>query len=211
MQINKEFLRSLYPCVDRYKHFLKHNINFNGSFSQFLDLDTISYSDKVWVAGEVLNRNQSINWAILCAESVVPLFENQYSADKRVSNCINFLKTVKDFNNLTSDEKSEIKKHLDETHAITAGNKDTSLAAYYSARSAQNIAMIASRPHTHRHALYAAYAAIRATNAANTINYTIHAALAPQSAAHAPRLQTFTAKLDQEALNLQFLKQVCSS
>jgi len=96
MQINKEFLKSLNPCADRYENYLEHNASFDGSISDFLELDTISYEDKVWVAVRVLTSNQVVNWSVLCAESVVHIFEDKHPDDKILSNCIDFLKTVND-------------------------------------------------------------------------------------------------------------------
>jgi len=129
MRINKEFLKNLKPCTDRYKNFLEHNCSFDGGFSDFLDLDTISYGDKMWVAERIIKRNQAVKWAILCAESVLPIFENRYPVENRLSDCINFLKTVKDFNSLTDVEMLEIKNYVDASRSIYGVASDTSDAA----------------------------------------------------------------------------------
>jgi len=185
MQINKEFLKSLKPCADRYKVFLKHHADFDGSLSEFLDLPNLEYGDKAWVAERVLNKNQAIKWATLCAESVVHIFEEQCPGNKHPRDCIDFLKTVNDFDNLTETEKLEIEKHKDiigDYYSTSAANYATSAAHYALYSDVYNAAFAAH---------YAVYAA---THSANAASDSIES----------------DAKQKQEALNLQFLKQVIS-
>jgi len=205
MQINKEVLKRLNPCADRYKVFLKHHGEFNGSLSEFMELPNVAYSDKVWVAEKVLTKNKRVKWAILCAESVMYIFEAKYPDDKSLSDCINYLKTVNDFDDLTYAEKSKIEKHLDiiekalPTYASYATG-DVNYAAHS--------------------AIYAAYYA--ATSA--TTSDTTSASSAAQAARFATEFATesafyaaknagenFTAaKHNQLELNIKFLKQVIS-
>jgi len=192
MQINKDVLKSLNPCTSRYWNFLKYNADFSGSFSEFLELDSVSYSDKVWVAEKALNKNQAVSWAILCADSVVYVFEAKHPGNKRLSNCIRYLKTVKDFNSLTDIEKSEIKKHED----ISGVNYDTSAA---------------------HHALYAAHCAVYAAHYVTLATYANYATSAAFHATNAALLAAAdtgedadSAGNNQKALNLQFLRMACS-
>jgi len=194
MQINKEFLKSLNPCTDRYKHFLKHHGEFNGSFSEFMDLPNLDYEDKIWVAGEILNKNQLVNWSILCAESVIHIFEANYPGNKSLSNCIEFLKTVNDFNNLTDAQSLEIKRHLGIIRDYCADH------ANYAASAAIYAACVAVYA-THAAALDATYASDAARSATSAADY------AGEDAAFADE---DAAKHSQQALNLQFLKQVIS-
>jgi len=191
MQINKEVLKSLNPCFDRYEHFLENNANFDGSFNDFLDLTNLDYDDKTWVAEKILTQNQAVIWSVLCAESVLHIFEKKYPKDKRPRDCINFLKTVKDFNNLNDIEKSEIKRHLD----IIQVSYATDCVAY-----------AATAVH------YATYNSARAASGA--ANYAIHTANnAAYSAAYAAKNageDVSAAGNNQQALNIQFLKQVTS-
>jgi len=183
MKINKEVLKGLNPCADRYKHFLKHHANFDGSLSEFLDLPNLEYGDKAWVAVRVLTKNKRVKWAMLCVESVVHIFEAKYPYDRCLSNCIRYLKTVKDFNSLTDTEREEIEKHLDIIKKA--------LPAY--ATYATSAAV--------RSATYTTSAAVR--SAAYATEAAFHAAKDAGEDANA-------AKQKQEALNLQFLKQVIS-
>jgi len=198
MQINKEVLKSLNPCADRYEHFLEHYGEFNGSLSDFLDLPNLDYDDKVWVAMRVLTKNQAISWAILCAESVVHIFEAKRPDDKRLINCINFLKSINDFSSLTIDQALEIKRHESDTDDVIASNSADD-AAYY--------------------ASYAAYAAAYSATFAASVSEDVYAAAyATKHATYAARFAFHAAsnsinddaEQKQKYINLQFLKQVVS-
>jgi len=201
MQINKEFLRSLEPCASRYENYLEHHAEFNGSFIEFLDLPNLEYADKIWVTKNVLTKHQAINWSILCVESVVHIFEAKYPDDRYISNCIRYLKTVKDFNSLTDAQVLEIERHeaiyrtasntpihYYNTHAVRA----TSDAAYYAIRAACAV-------RTSEAVSYATLAAFHATEATFADEDAFYASNAARSA-----------KQKQKELNIQFLKQVTS-
>jgi len=196
MQINKEVLKSLNPCDNRYEHFLEHHGEFSGSFNDFLDLTNVEYSYKIWVAVRVLTKNQLINWSILFAESVVHIFEDKHPDDKSLSDCINFLKTVNDFDNLTDTERKEIEKHMDiirDYYASYAANA-TTLAAAYAVNAVHS----------------ACAAALTACVAADAVNYAARAAnYATNAAFHATNADG--ARNNQKELNIQFLKQVINA
>jgi len=198
MQINKEFLKSLNPCANRYENYLEHNADFSGSFSDFLELPNVAYSDKSWVAEKILNKNQAVKWAILCAQSVIHVFEAKNTDDKILSNCINFLKTVNDFDNLTDTEKLEIKKHLDIIRDYYTAQYATD--ALYTVYATNAVYAVCAAAH-------AAHYTIRATRFAASA--TIAATYAARSAKNAGE-DADAAQQNQEALNLQFLKQVTS-
>jgi len=208
MQINKEFLKSLNPCADRYKVFLKHHGKFNGSFSEFMDLPNLDYEDKIWVAKRVLNKNQAVSWAILCAQSVVPVFEKEYPDDKRIRDCINFLKSIDDFNNLTYIERSEIEKHFDISADIVseyacdyAVNCAATHAFYYVVHAAHYV--VTSVTASAAYVAGAEYAALAA-------RYAAHAALAANAVRSASNSINDDAWQNQQALNLQFLRMASS-
>ena len=111
MIINKEFLTKFSPCTKRFSNYLSNYPDFNSSFDDFLDLDKITYEDKIWVAKKVLNKNQMVHFGLLCAESVLDIFEAKYPEDKRVGDCIRYLKSIPDFSDLFLKQKEEIGKH----------------------------------------------------------------------------------------------------
>jgi len=73
MQINKEFLKSLSPCKDRWKNYLKYYDNFSGSLSEFMELDKISVDDKFWLFTKEINelKDAQREFAFICADRVV--------------------------------------------------------------------------------------------------------------------------------------------
>ena len=146
MLINKEFLKELKPCTERYKNFLEHYADFSGTMVEFLDLDKITYKDKIWVIKLVVKREILEQWAILCAESVLYIFEKECPNDKRPRDCIEYLKT---------GEKNK-EKTLLHSRAVHAAAYTANAAAYaaYAATYAAAYAADAAA-----YAAYAAYAA----------------------------------------------------
>ncbi len=67
--INKEIIKSLKPCADRYENYLKHYPDFEGCLEEFLDLEHISHTDKIWVSVRVMPRFWVECFAIDCALS----------------------------------------------------------------------------------------------------------------------------------------------
>jgi hypothetical protein len=67
IQVNKSVIANLEPCQDRLDNYLAHYSNFNGSILEFLDLEHISSTDKIWVAVRLLPREQLEYFAIDCA------------------------------------------------------------------------------------------------------------------------------------------------
>lgn len=122
MIINKEIISNFKPCKERFDVFLDAYSDFNGSFDEFLDLDKISYQDKIWVSQRVLNKNQLIHFGLLCAESVLNIFEKKYPQDKRVSDCIQFLKTIPNFSDMSSNQGKEILAHRNTADAAYAAD-----------------------------------------------------------------------------------------
>ena len=91
--VNNKTIKDLKPCAERYKNWLEHYQYWSGSFADFLDLDKISYEDKVWVSKKLLSIDELTKWSILCAESVLPIFEARYPDDKRPRECVEYLKS----------------------------------------------------------------------------------------------------------------------
>jgi hypothetical protein len=81
--IDASKLADLKPCKDRFDNYLEHYSDFNGSINGFLDLEHITYDDKVWVAQRLLTKEQAVEWSCLCAESVLENYEKEYPGDDR--------------------------------------------------------------------------------------------------------------------------------
>lgn len=188
IKINKNILKNLNPCADRYKNFLKHYPKFNGSFLKFLDLPNISYSDKIWVAQNLLNINQLVQFGILTATSVIHIYEKHYPNDKRIHDCLEYLTSIDDFTNLSSNQRKRICEYkVDAKAAYVAAPADAAYYAYYAtAYAAANAAA------------YAVYAAAAAADYATVAAYAAYAANSSE------------ARIEQEEFNIELLKIVVS-
>ena len=158
MKINVEIISKLNPCESRFTNFKKQYPNFDDSFTEFLKLENITYDDKVWVMVRLLSKNQLVHWSILCAESVLHIFENERPQDKRVSEALTTLKSIPDFENMSDAERKAANSAA--TNAANAANAATAAtAAAYAANAATAAAYAANSA--------AAYA-YAANSAANT-------------------------------------------
>ena len=73
ININKEILKNLNPCADRWKNYLDHYDSFSGSFEEFLLLDKITIADKVFVIKKMIPTKYLVKWTQKCSESVAHL------------------------------------------------------------------------------------------------------------------------------------------
>ena len=139
------------------KILISQTIQSNKHLQHFIvDCNTVSYDDKVYILTKTLNKNQLVCFAILCAQSVQHIFEEKYPENKSVANLLNYLSEIKDFNNLSHEQRQEIARLRDATYTATYA------AAYYAANAAYYAADAAAADAA---AAYATYAA--ASNAAN--------------------------------------------
>src|ERR1017187_7195692 len=106
--IDVNYLKGLKPCEARLNEFLKNYPTFSGSYSDFLDLENVSYDDKIWVSKRFLSINQLVHFGILCADSVAHIYNDKYPDDKRISDLLNYLKSIPDFTKITVVQKDEI-------------------------------------------------------------------------------------------------------
>ena len=222
IMINKEVLRSTNPCVERWKNYLEFYSEFNGPIDEFLDLDKISYDDKIWVARRVLNRNQLVYFAVLCAESVFHIYEDKYPSDKRISDCLSYMETIVDFSDLTNEQRDKLAVLRNDCWSAR-----TYAAAAYAAADAAAAAdatyAVYAAAYAATYAVYAADAAVYAADAAAAA-YAADAAAAAYAAAYAASAAyaaAYTAgavyaenkelvRENQRNLNLQFLKMAAS-
>lgn len=129
MRINVEIISKLGPCESRFNNFKEQYPNFDDHFHEFLKLENITYDDKIQVSVRLLSKNQLVKWSIMCAESVLHIFEEKRPEDKRVRECLELLDSFSDFENLSVQEKQKI---------CTAAN------AAYAAANAANAAYAAA-------------------------------------------------------------------
>jgi len=109
MKINVETIAKMKPCTDRFdKNFLAHYPKFDSDLEEFLSLDKITYNDKIWVAKRLLNKNQLVHFAILCAQSVLTIYENKYPNDLRIKDCLDYMVTISNFTDLKYEQREKL-------------------------------------------------------------------------------------------------------
>ncbi len=140
MKINTEMIINVldekYPYIK--EDLIKNYGNFDGSLEDFLKLEKISFNDKIFFALRFVDKNTRVKFAVKCAEYVLPIFEEKFSDDKILRNCIDFLNSIDDFNNLNHEQLKLLRFHRDSAYsaAVFSSSKAASLASYSSAYAA---------------------------------------------------------------------------
>jgi hypothetical protein len=155
MLITKDYLKSLSPCENRYKHYITHYKDFSGTLEQFLDLAELTHDDKKWVFVRSIDKSKLRLVAADFAERVLHIYENKYPTDDRPRKAI------------------EAARSGDAAAAAYAA-ADAAYAAAYAAYAAAYAADAAAD---------AAYAAAYAADAAANAAYAANAANAANAAA----------------------------
>ena len=184
IKINTEVIKGLRPCRSRFNNYLNYYEDFDGTLEEFLALDNITYSDKVWVFVRLANKSPLLRWSYFCAESVLYIFETKYPNDKRPRQALDA--TLKYINEPTDDNRINLIKHRDvaadaayaayanayaAAAAYAAADAAAAAAAAYAAADAHNAAPYAAAADAHNAATYAAAAAANAADAyANAAN-----------------------------------------
>ena len=68
MIITREFLESFNPCKDRWENYLTHYSDWEGTLLEFMELDKISDTDKIWVFTRKIPELEKIQrkFAVAC-------------------------------------------------------------------------------------------------------------------------------------------------
>ena len=180
--ITKDYLKSLSPCEDRYKHYLTHYKNWSGTLEKFLDLPKLSHDDKKWVFFRSIPKDKFRFIAADFAERVLHIYENKYPNDDRPKKAIEAARSRAAY---VADAAA---------YAARAAAADAAAyaAAYAAAADAAAYAAAADAAYTAYAAAYAARAA--AADAA----YTAYAAAARADAADA--------RLSEEKAQVEIMK-----
>jgi hypothetical protein len=117
MVINKNVIKKLKPCAERYENYLKYYKNKEFTPAQFMGLKNITHKDKLWVAFRLMGEQYIRLAAADIAESVLHIYEKAYPGDNRPRLAI---------------------------EAARSGNKEAADAAAYAARAAANAAYAAA-------------------------------------------------------------------
>ncbi len=154
MIINTETIKKLNPCKSRFDNYLEHYNDFNGTLEDFILLENISYSDKVWVFVRLATHMQNVTWSLLCATKVLSIFEEKHPEDKRPRQALEAAEAY--LNNPTEENKNAAYAAANAAYATDyAAANAAAYAAYAAANAAANAA-------------YAAYAAANAADYATS-------------------------------------------
>jgi hypothetical protein len=166
MKINKQVIAALNPCADRFNNYVINNQDKDFTVQDFLGLDNITYSDKIWVMTRLMTTEQCIKWSIACADSVISLYEDKYPNDNR--------------------PRKAIEAAVAYIEAPTEENRNDAHDAYaaYAAHAAYAAYAAAHAAHDAHDAYAAAHAAYAAAHAAHDAYAAAHDAYAAAHAAH---------------------------
>jgi len=81
IKINTEIIKALKPCEDRLDNYLSHYEDFKGDIQDFLLLDKISHSDKLWVTLRLVPRIILETFAVDCAYTAAANAAAAYAAN----------------------------------------------------------------------------------------------------------------------------------
>lgn len=169
MKINTAFLKGLNPCADRYKNWLEHYKDFEGSLEEFFGLEKITHKDKIWVGVRCLSLMQKVEAACLFVEKVLPIFEEEHPKDNRPRKAIEAARSV--INGVNGISSADVSTAADDAGAaswLQSANSAAACAASAAACAARAAAsassVVASASNTTYWSLSAAEWSLLASN-----------------------------------------------
>jgi hypothetical protein len=183
VRITNEYIASLFPCKNRHDNYLHHYRNTDFSVVEFLQLENITYDDKIWVWKNFATVNEAALFGLKCASSVLDIFEAKYPNDERPRLALEAVYTY--LKNPTEENK-----------------KACSYAADYAADAADD----ADDAYAYANAAYVAAAADDAYAAYAAAAYAAYVA-ADYAADHAAD-HAAASRLQQKEVNLIFLVEI---
>lgn len=139
LKIDNDLIKNMKPCNSRLNNYLKYYNNCSHNYKKFINLENITYDDKVWVLRKLLSKTQAVSWAVLCAESVLHIYENKYPYNKAPRKAIEYLKSLDSYELLTEEQIQtlrELRRNTADTYTAAAAAATPAGAAYTSAAAA---------------------------------------------------------------------------
>jgi hypothetical protein len=94
MEITAKLLRDNFACMEGRKAFSKNfgkeGVPLRKALNKCLELHHADWA--LWLLTRFLDREQSINYTLFAAETILPLFEKVFSSDKRMRSLIKAVK-----------------------------------------------------------------------------------------------------------------------
>ena len=79
MKINKEIIKNLNPCDDRFNNYVRYYGEVDFTIDEFLNLEKITTQDKIWVMVRIISIEKRVEFARKCADSA-PNLKIKYAA-----------------------------------------------------------------------------------------------------------------------------------
>jgi Immunity protein Imm5 len=140
MRITTELVKSFNPCDDRFNNYKTNYPNSDLHIVDFLKLENITYSDKIWLWKKVATINEAALFGLKCAESVLHIFEEKYPNDTRPRQALESIKVYLD----NPSDENKVKCRTAVTYATYAA---TYAAAYAAAHAAAHDAAYDAAAH----------------------------------------------------------------
>jgi hypothetical protein len=156
--INRDNIKSLAPCKDRFDNYINNYGDRSFSKGQFMGLKSITQSDKLWVAFRLMTKAQAVAAAADIAESVLSVYEDKYPGDSRPREAI---AAARAWVAAPTEANADAAAYAaDVNSARPAANAAYAAASYaYAAAAAANTAPPTYPPAAPAHAACPAYAA----------------------------------------------------
>jgi hypothetical protein len=162
MLITKDYLKSLSPCEDRYKHYLEHYKDFEGTLEEFLDLPELTHEDKKWVFVRSIDKDKLRLVAADFADRVLHIYESKYPNDDRPRKAIEAARSGSKYAAAYAAAYAAYAADAAAYAAAHAAHADADAAAAYAAAYAADAAAYAADAAAAYAAAYAADAAYAA-------------------------------------------------
>lgn len=109
LRITNDYIINLKPCEELCKNYLSFYKDTDFSIKEFLTLENISYSDKIWVWRRFATVNDMALFALKCAESVQLIYETWSPNIAAARELLCFMRTIPDFENISGEDRAQLK------------------------------------------------------------------------------------------------------
>jgi hypothetical protein len=145
MQITKEFLKSLYPCIDGYKWWCE-KYGESVELSEFVKAADKNWGYVRWLSVRCLTHKSQVMFAVWCAEKVVHLAQHQEITQAAIDAAKKWIEDPSEENRDAADAAADAAAYAaaaDAAAYAAATAAYSASAAAYSASAATNAAAAA--------------------------------------------------------------------
>lgn len=116
MKLSLADIKALNPCKHRLDNFISHYPDFDADIEAFLELENVTYDDKIWVARRLMNKKKK--WQRVVSVSLDELALLCLNVDYKIKgDCLDAAKNLSVelqdiFEFDTHEYRNAIKKHI---------------------------------------------------------------------------------------------------